>query len=418
MSYPTTAIILAGGKGTRLKSVVRDLPKPLAPVAGRPFLSWQLDHLAGQGIQKVILSTGYKAEAFHGQIGSTWRGMEIIHVVEHEPLGTGGAIRWATRELQDQLCWVLNGDTYVDFRFSAQYEFHLASRAACTLALKQMKDFDRYGTVRLDNQGTILGFQEKRQVDVGLINAGVYLLDLSVLKDWEPGTAFSFEREVLESATGASGLAGLPVGGHFLDIGIPEDYHLAQTCIPMWAEGQADPRKPRPDDSWTLFLDRDGVLNERIPNDYVRHPDQFIWLPGVRQALKYLRRRFGRMVIVTNQQGIGKGWMSRNDLDLVHRKMLDDLAEDEVDLDGIYYCPGLAGEHPVCRKPLPGMALQALHDHPSLDLGRSILVGDSRSDIDFGNRLGMFTVRIGSDQEEADHVVQDLAAFAEWCLSE
>lgn len=415
MSIPTTAIILAGGKGTRLQSVVSDLPKPLAPVAGRPFLAWQLDHLANQGIRRVILSTGYKAEAFQDQIGAKWRGMEIIHVVEHQPLGTGGAIRWAARDLEEPLCWILNGDTYVDFQFNVLYEMHLAARAKCTLALKQMKDFDRYGTVLLDERGAICGFQEKARVEMGLINAGVYLLEISLLQKWAPGTPFSFERDVLEKEKGTSGLAGLPVYGHFLDIGIPDDYQLAQTCIPLWADRHLDPPHPRPDDTWTLFLDRDGVLNERIPDDYVRRPEQFTWLPGVRQALKTLRERFGTIVIVTNQQGIGKGWMTRHDLESVHQKMTADLLEDQVVLDRIYFCPGLAADLPICRKPLPGMALQGLHDFPLLDLRKSIMVGDSRSDIEFGNRLGMYTVRIGASQEDANLAVSDLAAFADWC---
>ena len=191
---PELAIILAGGRGTRLQSVVSDLPKPLAPVGGRPFLAWQLDHLAKQGIRTVVLSIGHMADAFEEFIGHEWQGMAIRYVREEKPLGTGGAIRWAWKDLEDRHAWVLNGDTYTDFSFDSLWAFHQASKAGCTLALKQMTRFDRYGTVKIDASGKIIGFAEKQAVDVGLINAGVYLVDRRLLEAAPPKESFSFER--------------------------------------------------------------------------------------------------------------------------------------------------------------------------------------------------------------------------------
>lgn len=414
---PTTALILAGGKGTRLQPVVSDLPKPLAPVAGRPFLSWQLDHLVTQGMQKVILSIGYLPDLFLEQIGESWKGMPIKYVREDVPLGTGGAIRWACEQFEDDQFWVLNGDTYTDFDLSGMWEFHQASQASCTLALKQMMDFDRYGTVQIDSQGCILGFKEKMAVDAGLINAGVYVMNRRLILAEPSGVAFSFETEVLEKLAGQGHLAGLPVAGHFLDIGIPDDYQTAQSAIPAWMSPSIEPVQPVPDTSWTLFLDRDGVINERIVGDYIRHPDQFHFLPGVPEALQVLRTLFGNIVIVTNQQGIGRELMTSEDLDRVHQLMVSSLDELGVKLDGIYFCPSLASEHPVCRKPLPGMALQALVDHPEIQFAKSILIGDSASDIAFGARLGMYTIRIGDADSQANLVVESLAVAAA-CLKE
>ncbi len=409
---PSTAIILAGGKGTRLQSVLQDLPKPLAPVGGRPFLAWQLDHLARQGVQKVVLSIGYKADAFTESIGYQWQGMAIHHVREERPLGTGGAIRWAWQAVDEPWAWVLNGDTYTDFSWPALWAFHVASRARCTLALKQMTRFDRYGTVQIDRHGQITGFAEKQAVEVGLINAGVYLVDREMLHLGPEKESFSFEKEVLEVQCAIGGLAGMPVSGHFLDIGIPEDFHLAQSAIPNWSSNTVVRENPVPDRSWTLFLDRDGVINERIPDDYVRQPEQFRWLPGVVDALQILRKQFGRVVVVTNQQGIGKKWMTVADLDRVHEQMRSDLAALGVQLDAIYYCPGLAVEKPVCRKPLPGMGLQALADFPEIRFDRSVLIGDSQSDVDFGVGLGMFTIRIGETDDRADWIVSSLPEAA------
>lgn len=167
----------------------------------------------------------------------------------------------------------------------------------------------------------------------------------------------------------------------------------------------------KPGKGWTLFLDRDGVINERIIGGYVRTPDEFRLLPGVPEALQRLRRQFDRIVVVTNQQGIGKSLMTADDLGRVHEKLLAELGSFGVNIDGIYACPGLAGDNPPCRKPLPGMAIQALADHPAIDFERSVMVGDSESDIEFGRRLGMFTLKVGDQSHQADLC---LGSLAEW----
>lgn len=171
-------------------------------------------------------------------------------------------------------------------------------------------------------------------------------------------------------------------------------------------------QEPAHDRDRTLFLDRDGVINHRFLGDYVRRPEDFHFLPGVPEALATLRTRFRRMVIVTNQQGIGKGLMSEADLAAVHRKMVRELEGHGVRLDGIYHCPGLAAEGPLCRKPLPGMALMALRDHPDINFMEAVMVGDTESDMRFGARLGMHTVLIGEGSDLAAESAPDLAIWA------
>lgn len=149
------------------------------------------------------------------------------------------------------------------------------------------------------------------------------------------------------------------------------------------------------DKSWTLFLDRDGVINQRIFGDYVKTPDQFHFLEGVLEALKMLNPNFQRILLVTNQQGIGKGIMTTNDLFAIHEKMLSEINTHGGRIDAIYFCPELAENHPVCRKPNTGMGIQAVNEFPEIDFSKSIMVGDSLSDIEFGNRLGMRSVFIG-----------------------
>lgn len=176
-----------------------------------------------------------------------------------------------------------------------------------------------------------------------------------------------------------------------------------------------DLRELKIDASWTLFLDRDGVINEKLDGDYVKKIEEFQFLPGVLEAMPILRKRFGRIVIVTNQQGIGKGIMTAGDLKKVHDYMEEELKKVKVALDGIYYCPELAEKNAPCRKPNTGMAIEARHDFPEIDFEKSIMVGDSLSDMQMGRRAGMYTVFIQDEQhtELADKVCVSLKEFQE-----
>jgi len=156
--------------------------------------------------------------------------------------------------------------------------------------------------------------------------------------------------------------------------------------------------------SWTLFLDRDGVLNRRLPGAYVRSWEEFEWLPRVLDALALLSHSFGRIVVVTNQQGIGKGLMGEEELAEVHRRMLAAVEAAGGRIDGIYYCPDLASSPNNCRKPAPAMAIQAKQDFPEIDFRKSVIVGDSISDMQFGQQLGMYKVLITTKEEEANEL--------------
>jgi histidinol-phosphate phosphatase family protein len=152
---------------------------------------------------------------------------------------------------------------------------------------------------------------------------------------------------------------------------------------------------------WTLFLDRDGVINERLVGDYVKQWDEFRFTDGTIEAIAGLSDIFGKILVVTNQQGVGKGIMSREQLDLIHEEMISEIKEAGGRIDKIYSCTKLEEEHPFCRKPNPGMALQARRDFPDIKFKRSIMVGDSMSDLKFGKMLGMKTVLIACDNSMA-----------------
>lgn len=180
-------------------------------------------------------------------------------------------------------------------------------------------------------------------------------------------------------------------------------------------------RKLKIEKGWSLFLDRDGVINHRIPHDYVKNPDQFEFIPGVTEALRILSGIFNPILVVTNQQGIGKGLMSDSQLKLIHEKMLRQVAETGGRLDAVFYSPDLKNTNSFTRKPAVGMGLKARKHFPSINFKRSILAGDTFSDILFGHRLGMITVLIGTDKDAAfqcagilDYSFPDLLTFAEF----
>ena len=175
------------------------------------------------------------------------------------------------------------------------------------------------------------------------------------------------------------------------------------------------------DKNWTLFLDRDGVINQRLPDYYVKHPDEFELIPGVTEALAIFANLFENIVVVTNQQGIGRGLMTENDLKLVHDKMLAAISAKGGRIDAVFYSPDLKNTNSFTRKPAIGLGLKARKQFPSIRFNKSIMAGDTYNDILFGHRLGMKTVLIGDDKTAAskaidmlDYTFPDLLSFAEY----
>ena len=222
------AIILAGGFGTRLQSVVKDVPKPMADINGRPFLAYLFDYAISNGVERVVLSVGYKREVIERYFGNSYKGAKIEYCVEDSPLGTGGAIKMALGMCMDKNTLVLNGDTFFAVNLSSFADAHNKTTSLVSLALKPMECFDRYGCVALDGD-TVVSFEEKKYCDSGLINGGVYLLNRDILPTLNClPDIFSFEKDFLESKIADIRPYGFIDNGYFIDIGIPEDYERAK----------------------------------------------------------------------------------------------------------------------------------------------------------------------------------------------
>lgn len=230
MKTAEEAIVLAGGFGTRLRTVVSDVPKPLAPVAGRPFLAWLLDRLSGQGIRRVVLATGYLAEQVEDAFGARWAGMEIAYSVETKPLGTGGALRQAAAQLQGDAVHVLNGDTWLDYKSSALEAAARRAGRSVAIALARVDDLSRYGAVEVSD-GLATVFREKGETGPGWINAGCYYFTSPALDALPRKPAFSLEQEVLQPLAIAREVVAFTDTSGFIDIGVPEDYARAQSLF-------------------------------------------------------------------------------------------------------------------------------------------------------------------------------------------
>lgn len=224
------AIILAGGFGTRLRGVVDDVPKPLAPVAGRPFLAWLLDALAKQGLRRVVLATGYRGEQVKAALGTDWRGMALAYSCESKPLGTGGAIALAAGEILGDAFFVLNGDTWLELDYAAFGSSTASAGARLGVALAEVPDVSRYGAAQIEGK-CITGFSEKGLSGGGFINAGVYWMQRDLLEACSTRAAFSFEREVLTLAVSREPVISYAQTRGFIDIGIPEDFRRAQSMF-------------------------------------------------------------------------------------------------------------------------------------------------------------------------------------------
>ncbi len=227
------AIILAGGLGTRLKSVVADLPKSLAPVAGKPFLAYLLDYARQQGIEKFIFALGYKTEQIEAFVEGYLPSGSYIFSIEDQPLGTGGAIYKACSRISGMHSIVLNADTFFAAPFYALAEMQYKHHALCTLALKPMTEFDRYGVVNISPEHSVTGFSEKKWQQKGLINGGVYALSVQSFLQKSFPFVFSFEKDYLEKEYGRDKILATVSDNYFIDIGIPEDYQRAQRELPV-----------------------------------------------------------------------------------------------------------------------------------------------------------------------------------------
>jgi histidinol-phosphate phosphatase family protein len=400
----TTALVLIGGLGTRLRPAVADLPKALAPVLGRPFVGYLVDRLAKWGYRRAVLCTGYKGDIVERELGDRYAGVDLVYSREDRALGTAGAVRRALPLVETETALVLNGDSVCDVDIDVMAAQHRSERAMATLLLTPGSG-RAFGSVDVDERGRVLGFREKVDVAARYVSAGVYLLARDLIATLDPDRPSSLETDVFPSIIGR-GLFGFPGGGRLLDIGTPSTYGEAPAFL------ESIGLLPR---RWAL-LDRDGTI--LVYHEHLRDPEAVQLIPGAARALRDLRQSGLSIAVVTNQSVIGRGWLDEEGLSRVHRRMLDKLEAEHASVDAILFCPHRPDEGCRCRKPEPGLLAQLAREFPVCP-PMSFVVGDDGKDIELGRRVGATTllVRTGLGRktesdgtQAADVVVDDLLA--------
>ena len=227
------AIILAGGLGTRLRNTVKNLPKPMAPINGRPFLEYQMDYWIEQGVSQFVLSVGYLNKTIFDHFGANYKGISIDYCIEDKPLGTGGGMLSAAKNM-DEIFLVLNGDTFIEVELEKLYNFHISNNSMWTLSLFKAEMNERYMGMEVDQNGRIISLKSREKSLNCYFNGGAYLIDPSILSkiDFFENSKVSLENELLPDLLSSdTKIYGLECTGRFIDIGIPQDYFRASEIL-------------------------------------------------------------------------------------------------------------------------------------------------------------------------------------------
>jgi D-glycero-alpha-D-manno-heptose 1-phosphate guanylyltransferase len=398
------AIILAGSSD-------RNVPDCMTMVAGRPFISYIIDHLRMQGIERFII-TGKQLETIGLYLQEFYPTLDYISDTETSSPETCSAIQNAIQTAGSSHVVVINGSALFKIHLEELALIHHNNNATSTLALKQQPDSRNHTVFETDKNGKIISVNENPSSYNGFFYGDVCLLNKAKFLAHSIPQDVCFE-DFIKKEYHTAELYGSIQNGYFVDIRMPADLQKAEKDL--------QPKKPELseiDKSWTLFLDRDGVINEEKLGEYVLHWGEFIFSKGVLDVFKKLTAVFGRIIIVSNQRGVGKGLMTEEALQSIHLEMQREVEIVGGHIDKIYYCTE-NDEKCFFRKPNPGMALRALKDFPGIDLQKSIMVGNKPSDMRFGRLTGMFTVFVRTTNPEQpfphpdiDLVFPSLADFA------
>ena len=401
------ACILVGGKGSRLGQLTHAVPKPLLDIGeGVAFLDVVIDQVTRQGFYDVVLLAGHLGHLvqarYHGQ---SFGAARVRVMIEPRPQGTGGALLSAREMLQRQFL-LLNGDSLFNINLRALVVNTPAVECEALLALRRVSDASRYGKVEMEDSRIVRFFEKEKNAGPALINAGIYVLSPAVI-DRIRSLPCSIETDIFPGMAREGKLHGIIGHGYFLDIGLPESLKKArQEVLALYH---------RP----AVFLDRDGVLN--ADHAYVHRPDQVDWIPGAVDAVRNLNDRGYRVVIVTNQAGIARGYYSEEAMHTLHAWMQEQLAAQGAFIDAFYHCPF----HPearmekyrsnhIDRKPGSGMINRAISDL-HIEKEGSFLVGEKESDIEAARGAGIpgFLYREGSLAGFLDECFASLGRTAE-----
>ena len=407
---------MAGGKGTRIASVKSDVPKPMIPICGKPILEWQVENLKACGLTDITLVIGYLGHVIKGYFGDGEKfGVKISYFEEAEPLGTAGALFKMQKLTEDFL--LLCGDVILDVDFNRFIKFHKKNHAwASLMAHPNGHPYDSSllvteilppqdpGGNPVDTHRVVkwMNKEDERLYYKNRVNAGIEIISPELLKETmkhfvprhpETPDKIDLDRDVLKPNIRSGRIFAYDTPEYIKDMGTPDRFYEVEKDI---QEGKVKARNLK-NKQKAIFLDRDGTINKYV--GFLTNSEQFELLPGVAKAIKKINKSGYLAIVVTNQPVIARGDCSWEELQEIHDKMETELGKEGAFLDAIYICPhhkdkGFEGERPEykfdcdCRKPKPGLLLQAAIDF-NIDLSQSFMIGDSENDVQVGINAGI-----------------------------
>lgn len=400
---------MAGGRGTRIAELFPNIPKPLIPVAGMPILEREIRSLCAQGFKDIILTVGYLADKIISYFGDGSQfGAKIDYFVEESPLGNAGALFRLREKIGDEPFLLLNADAVFDVDFNRMIAFHKSHGGLVTLFTHPNSHPYDSGLIIADENGHVEKWlakeDERPQWYDNRVNAGLHMIDPKVLdislKSLEinkesgfPQGKVDLDRQILKPLCGSNMMFCYDSPEYVKDMGTPERFHQVEADYKngvVQAKNLTNKQK-------AIFLDRDGTINKYV--GFLRNIDDFELIEGVAEAIKLINQSGYLAIVVTNQPVIARGEVTWEELNMIHKKMATLLGKEGAYVDGIYICPhhpdkGFEGERPEykidcdCRKPKPGLLLQAAKDF-NIDLSESYMIGDSRRDVEAGENAGV-----------------------------
>ena len=399
------AVIMSGGKGTRISELFPDIPKPLIPICGKPVLEHEIECLKEQGFTDIILTVSHMAEKIIEYFGDGERlGVHIDYFVEDKPLGNAGALFRLRDKLTEDFL-LLNADSVFNIDFNRFVAFHKAHNALATLFTHPNDHPYDSGLIIADENKSVQKWlakeDERPEFYKNRVNAGLHIISPKLLKKDIDLPKIDLDRHLLKPLAGSGKMFCYDSPEYVKDMGTPERF---EAVTRDFESGKVFARNLR-NKQKAIFLDRDGTINKYV--GFLRNIDDFELLPTVSEAIKQINRSGYLAIVVTNQPVIARGEVTFAELEEIHNKMETLLGAEGAYLDGIYFCPhhpdsGFEGEVKElkfdcdCRKPKPGMLLQAAKDF-NIDLARSYMIGDGEHDRGAGEAAGCKTKIIPTD---------------------
>jgi D,D-heptose 1,7-bisphosphate phosphatase len=408
------AVILAGGLGTRMKEVSQDIPKSMMLIGDKPLLEHQINLLRKYGIENIVLIVNHLKEAIqvHFGNGSRW-GVEIAYYEEKTPLGTVGGIKACEDHLEDDFI-VLYGDVMVDMNLLLLVEYHFSTKSDCTLVLHPNDHPFDSDLVELDRNNKIVGFHPKPRSDKqyyrNMVNAGLYVMSKRVLNHLERNKKADFGRDIFPLIMSKVSMTGYNTSEYLKDMGTPERLEQVRND---YESGKIEKRNFI-NRQKAIFLDRDGVIN--IDVDLVAYPEELEIYPDAPATIKKINESDYLAIVITNQSVVARNLCTEDELRIIHNKLDTVIGAEHAKLDGLYYCPhhphgGFPEENPAykidchCRKPKPGMLLDAARDF-NLDLSQCWFIGDTERDVVAGKAAGVKTIGVKTGRAMKGSTVQ------------